>query len=131
MSTKLTRRKMLQDTAKLALGSTILMSNPLRVFGTSQDNKSRVILLRNASLLDAAGKIDKNVLSEMMDEAIVKLTLTGSPSEAWKQIIRPDDVVGIKTNQWRSLPTPPELENILKARVMEAGVDEKDISIKD
>ncbi|HJZ38858.1 MAG TPA: hypothetical protein VJ203_00665 [Bacteroidales bacterium] len=131
MSTKLTRRKMLQDTAKLALGSTILMSNPLRVFGTSQDNKSRVVLVRNASLLDAAGKIDKRVLSEMMDEAIVKLTLAGSPSEAWKKIIRPDDVVGIKTNQWRSLPTPPELEDILKAGVMQAGVGENDISIKD
>jgi hypothetical protein len=131
MQTKLTRRKMLQDTARFALGSAVLMSNPLGAFGSSEDKKARVVLIRNAALINASGTIDKKVLTAMMDEAVVKLTQTGSVAEAWKKIIRPEDVVGIKTNQWRSLPTPAELEEILKARVMDTGVTESNISVKD
>lgn len=122
---------MLQDTARFALGSTVLMSNPLGAFGNREDKKTRVVLIRNASLINTAGVIDKNVLTAMMDEALVKLTQTGSVAEAWKKIIRPEDVVGIKTNQWRSLPTPAALEEILKTRVMETGVSENNISVKD
>jgi hypothetical protein len=40
-------------------------------------------------------------------------------------------VVGIKTNVWSYLATPPELEKAIKSRVMEAGVADKNISIKD
>jgi hypothetical protein len=130
MSSKLTRRKMLQDTARLAIGGTILLNSPLRVFGNNQESKSRVILIRNEALTDASGAIDQQVLSKMLDEAVVKLTQTGSSAEAWRKIIKPDDVVGIKSNVWR-LRTPVELENILKSRVLEVGVKESDVSIND
>jgi hypothetical protein len=130
MSSKLTRRKMLQDTARLAIGGTILLNSPLRVFGNNQESKSRVILIRNEALTDASGAIDQQVLSKMLDEAVVKLTQTGSSAEAWRKIIKPDDVVGIKSTVWR-LRTPVELENILKSRVLEVGVKESDVSIND
>jgi len=39
--------------------------------------------------------------------------------------------VGIKTNEWNYLPTPPELEAAIKKRVMDAGVSAKNISITD
>jgi hypothetical protein len=131
MSKKLTRRQMLQDTAKLALGSTLLMNTPMRIFGSSQENKSRVVLIRNRDLLNGEGMINQGILSGMLDEAVVKLAGTGSPTQAWKKIIRNDDVVGIKSNHWNSLPTPVELENILKSRVIAAGVKESDVSIND
>jgi hypothetical protein len=131
MKTKLTRRKMLQKSATLALGSAFLMHAPARIFGSSQEKPSRVVLIRDKALLDASGNINQQVLSAMVDEGMVKLTRSGSPAEAWKQIILPEDVVGIKTNYWNPLRTPIELEKIIKARVMATGVTEENISIND
>jgi hypothetical protein len=131
MSTKLTRRKMLQDTAAMALGGTFLLNAPFRVFGNAPETKSRVVLVRNEALLNSSGLIDQQVLAAMLDEAVVKLTQTKVPAEAWKKIIKPADVVGIKSNFWRELRTPPELENIIKSRVIGAGVKEGDVSIND
>jgi hypothetical protein len=115
MQTKLTRRIMLQKSATLALGSAFLMHAPARVFGSSQEKPSRVVLIRDKALLDASGNINQQVLSAMVDEGMVKLTRSGSPAEAWNRIIRPEDVLGIKTNYWDPLRTPIELENIIKA----------------
>jgi hypothetical protein len=122
---------MLQDTAKLALGSTFLMNTPFSVFGNSQDKKSRVVLIRDEALLNNAGILNQQVLSKMLDEALVKLTQAGSPAEAWEKIIKPDDVVGIKSNHWNELRTPPELENLLRTRVLATGIKESDVSIND
>jgi hypothetical protein len=82
-------------------------------------------------MLDAEGHLVESILSDMLDKAMVKLTDADSPAEAWKKIIRPEDVVGIKTNRWNALHTPPELENILKTRLIETGVKESEISIND
>jgi hypothetical protein len=131
MQTRITRRKMLQDSTTLALGSAFLMHAPARIFGSSQEKSSRVVLIRNKALLDTSGNIDRHVLSAMVDEAIVKLTRTGSPEEAWKHIVRPEDIVGIKTNFWEPLRTPVELEDLLKSRVLQAGVTEGNVSVND
>ncbi|MBN2814490.1 MAG: DUF362 domain-containing protein, partial [Bacteroidales bacterium] len=91
----------------------------------------RVILIRDEQLLDGAGVINKDILSRMLDEAVVKLTQAGSADQAWKQLIKPTDVLGIKTNQWNNLPTPAELEQLLKERALKIGIKEQDISIAD
>jgi len=131
MNPKLTRRKMLKDSAKLALGGTFLMNAPFSVFKNGQVRKSRVVLIRDEALLDDKGKLNQPVLAGMLNEAMRKLAETSSPAEAWKKIIRPDDVVGIKSNHWNQLATPPELESVLKSRILEAGVKESNVSIND
>jgi len=131
MKPSITRRKMIQDSATLALGTTVLMNSPFSMLGGNQQKQSRVILVRDEALLDGAGKIDQNVLSKMLDEALLKLTMVNSPADAWRKIVMPDDVVGIKTNIWNALRTPPELESILKSRVLEAGVKESNVSVND
>ncbi|MBN2813041.1 MAG: hypothetical protein JXQ80_03130, partial [Bacteroidales bacterium] len=69
MKTRLSRRQMLKDSARLAIGSTLLMSVPFPVSGIGIDKKSRVILIRDEQLLDGAGVINKDILSRMLDEA--------------------------------------------------------------
>jgi hypothetical protein len=130
MKAKLTRRKMLHDSATVALGSTILLRSPLSVF-SGQPDKTRVVLVRDANLLDSSGRINQQVLTKMLDDALVKLTGTRDGAAAWGSIIKPADVVGIKTNSWPSFPTPPELESIIKSKVLAAGVKETDVSVKD
>ena len=74
---------------------------------------------------------NSNILRQMLDEAATNLFNTKNSLTAWKNIISPEDIVGIKTNVWNYLRTPVELEEIIKQRVTEAGVDENNISIND
>lgn len=131
MQSKITRRKMLQNSASLTLGSAFLLNSSFSMHGKEQDKLTRVVLIRNANLLDQSGNLNQQILSEMLDEALIELTQTDSRADAWKKIIRPGDVVGIKTDHWNQLPTPPELESILKSRVREAGIKESDLSVND
>jgi hypothetical protein len=67
----------------------------------------------------------------MLDEAVAKLLDVGDPVEAFKRLVKPEDVVGIKTNVWSFLPTPAPVERAIRRRVMDAGVDEKSIGLDD
>jgi hypothetical protein len=94
-------------------------------------NKARIILIRHENVVDKDGKVDRAIIEEMLDEAMVKLFNVESADKAWTQIVKPSDVVGIKTNVWRYLRTPLELEDAMKRRIMAAGVQEKNIDIDD
>ncbi|MEW6368797.1 MAG: DUF362 domain-containing protein [Acidobacteriota bacterium] len=123
-----TRREFMRQSAVAALGASIALSAG-DVF--PQQQKSRVILIRNQAALDENLKIDQRVLGQMLDEAVTALFQKKDAIEAFRAIIKPDDVVGIKTNVWNYLPTPPELENVLRERVRAAGVKEENIDIND
>ena len=46
-------------------------------------------------------------------------------------LVKPSDVVGIKSNAWDRLPTPKELETAIRRRTLDAGVAEKNVDIDD
>ena len=126
----LTRREFLK-TGTLAVAAGALFTNlPNELFGQS-NSKTRVVLIRNKDVLDKNSNINSEILNQMMDEAVRTLFGTIDASAAWKKIIKPTDIVGIKTNVWKYLPTPVELEEALKNRVMEAGVSKDSIAIDD
>ena len=93
--------------------------------------KSKVILVRNAEVLGQDRRINAKVLAKMLDDAVTALTGEAEPVAAWKQIVKPTDTVGVKSNAWHFLPTPPELEQAIKKRLLDAGVSEDRISIDD
>lgn len=127
----ITRRQALKNMAVGAAGSFLLSMLPWKTFGKSSTERSKVILIRDENLLSSSGDINKDVLENMVDRAIPELTGSGDVASAWQQIIKPEDVVGIKSNEWSNLPTPPALEQHIKKRVMETGVAENNISIDD
>ncbi len=96
-----------------------------------QRKKSRVVLVRHAEATDRLNRTDGEVLAGMLDEAMAALFNAQDAATAWSGIIRPDDAVGIKTNVWSYLRTPTELEDIVRARLRGAGVDDKRISVDD
>jgi hypothetical protein len=93
--------------------------------------KTKVILIRDKDVLDVDGNVNADIISGMLDEAVSALFETENPQEAWKKFIKPDDIVGVKSNEWGPLPTPAELEQAIKSRIMEAGVLENNIAIDD
>ena len=94
-------------------------------------DKVRVVLVRDANVMDASGTIDGAVAQRMLDDAVCALVGEPEPGQAWKTLVRAEDTVGIKTNVWAKLPTPAEVERALERRVLEAGVPESRLAVDD
>ncbi len=127
---KHSRRDWLKLSFLTSLAGYFFLQFPGKLFAKETD-KSEVILIRDKQVLKNDGNPDKRILSDMMDKAITALTGINNSSDAWKSIIKPDDIVGIKSNEWSHLPTPEVLEEILKERLSDAGVREQNISVRD
>ena len=95
------------------------------------DEKVRVVLVRDENALDASGTPNAEVIGKMLDDGVRALVGQGDAMGAWKTLVRPEDIVGIKTNAWGKLPTPAEVEQAIKRRVMDAGVPEDKLSLDD
>lgn len=125
----LTRREFIK-TGSIAAAGAMVVGSPLNYFAMRSD-KSKVVLIRNKKVLSAEGKIVPEVLEQMLDESVSILFNTKDSAAVWKRILKPDDVLGIKTNGWRNLRTPHELEQAFKKRALTIGIKEEDISIND
>lgn len=97
----------------------------------SRGSKSRVVLIRDAQAVGEGRRINGPVIQAMLDEAVMALFDEPNPVAAWKRILKPEDVVGIKTNIWNYLPTGFELEQAIRQRVLDAGVSAGRISVLD
>ncbi len=126
----ISRRQFIKSASVAAVGTTLLLSGQ-EATAPAKSGKSRVVLVRDLNVLDENGNPRYAVVEEMLDKGIVALTGRPDPRSAWKTIIRPDDVVGIKNNRWPYLRTTAEVENAIKKRVIEVGVKEADISVDD
>ena len=124
----LTRREFVSGSA--AIAGSFYLGLPW-INGKANEKKSKVILIRDEKVLDHLMQPDASRLEEMLDTAVSELLDEKDPRRAWNQLLKSEDVVGIKTNQWSRLATPPALETILKNKVLQCGVEEKNISIDD
>ncbi len=93
--------------------------------------RAKVVLIRDQKVLDAHRKVNPAQLEKMIDDAVMALTGEPEAGAAWARLIRPEDTVGIKTNVWRFIPTPTELEQVVRQRVEAAGVASERIAIDD
>ncbi len=126
----ISRRKLLKDATFASIGGALYFNLPAKALDKHKKPKTRVVLVRHKDVIDDAGNINPVIMLQMIDNAVE--ALTGMKVEdAWKTLVSPDDIVGIKSNVWKYLPTPPELEQAVKKRVLEAGVKEENISIRD
>jgi hypothetical protein len=126
----LTRREFLKGTTSAAFAGALYLSFPEKLF-PKVEKRARVVLVRNKDVLDKFGKPKEIVVQHMLDEAVTTLLNEKDPILAWKKIVKSTDIVGIKSNVWRFLPTPRELEIAIKRRVIETGVPEMNIGIRD
>ena len=128
MKTIITRRDFLKIGAAAAVGGIIGLP---RTATAAAVGKSRVILIRNKDVVGASGSIQAEVLEQMLDQAVTTLLGTPDPMTAWQQLVKPEDVVGIKSNVWYYLPTPRSLEAAIRGRLLQAGVKKENISADD
>lgn len=78
-------------------------------------------------------RLDEEAVSELIDQAMMKLTGRASAKEAWRDIVLPDDIVGIKINPLGGpqFSTHPIIVDKIVEGVYGAGVLKKQIIIWD
>ena len=124
----ITRRDFLKGTAGLLLASSGLTAIP---HSAAAQAKIRVVVIRNMGVVGPNSEINRNILQAMLDEAACILTGEKETRLAWQSMFTKADIVGIKTNAWRYLPTPKELEGVIQQRLLDVGIPSGNISIDD
>ena len=133
MKQPLTRRDFLRETTLAVLGTTVGLPRlaPAQTVPPAQTSKSRVVLIRHPEALDENSQFNGKIIQQMLDEAVAKLLDAPDAVAAFRQLVKPKDIVGIKSNVWSYLPTPPEVEKAIKSRLLDAGVKEEAIGLDD
>lgn len=124
MGKVITRRDFIRGSTFALLGAAIGVSS-------QEKKKSKVVLIRHSDALDENSIVNEEIIQQMLDEAVKTLLGQDDPVKAFQKLVKPGEVVGIKSNVWSYLPTPPELERSIERRVINAGVKKEDISIDD
>jgi hypothetical protein len=121
-----------RDLLRLAAGITVTTGFGLGSAARARaDAEARVVLVRHAEVIGEQGKVNGEVLQSMLDEAVKTLLGSSEPLQAWQKLVKPSDVVGIKSNAWERLPTPKELEAAIRQRILDVGVAERNLDIGD
>ncbi len=123
-STSSDRRAFLQLTAGAAAAG--LLGAEAK---TAAAAKARVVLVRRPEALASDGSANGPVLHTMLNDAVAALLGTPDAGSAWRRLFGPADVVGVKSNAWAQLPTPPALEQAIRDELTKAGV--REVSIDD
>ena len=127
----LTRRDFLRDTSYGAAGITLGLSSIPGMIGDQSGIMSKVVLVRDSGAMDEEGNFNGPVIARMLDEAVTTLFGSEDASVCWKEILRPDDILGIKTNVINYFPTPSAVNQAIKNRALAVGIPEERISTRD
>ena len=95
------------------------------------DARARVVLVRRREVLGADGRVNGPVIHQMLNEAVAALLGEKDAAPAWRRIVKPSDVVGVKSNVWTPLPTPPALEQAIREELERAGVRPENVAVDD
>ena len=127
----ISRRKLLKNALFATAGTTLFFNTSLKVFGKGKRSTlTKVVLIRNKDVMNGAVP-DAKILEKMLDDAMLELTQLQDVKAAWSSVLKPRDILGIKTNVWNNLPTPPQLETILTQKAKAVGITDENISVND
>jgi uncharacterized protein (DUF362 family) len=106
---------------------------PLTTTKEKSKGPTRVVLVRNRSVLTKERSLNEAVTDEMLTEGLVRLTDTSTPEDAWRTLFKPDDIVGIKVNALggKRIATHPVVVNAIVTGLKRAGVPENNIIVWD
>lgn len=96
-SNKQTRRLFLRQSAVATAG--LLLAPHFRLSGfPSPSQKSLVIVAHSDRVIDQDGSVDPDVLQEMIDLSILRLTAKKHLKAAWGKYFSTEDIIGMKVN---------------------------------
>jgi len=123
-----------RDFLKTCIGSAVFTGGiPSFCSLLPPQEKSKVVLSRDPQLRGAGSAPDSGKLLKMLDHSMQSLYSTDSAQEAWKKVVWPGEVVGLKVNglAGRGISTNVVLVEVICERLQEAGISKKNIVIWD
>jgi hypothetical protein len=124
----ITRRDFLKGSAGLVMTAALGQGLPSQARAS---DTAKVVLVRDQDVLGPGGEVRSQVLRAMLDEGVRSLLGQQESLRAWQTLFKSWDIVGIKSNVWRNLPTPAEMEEAIRQRLLDVGVAEENIAIAD
>lgn len=121
----ITRRDFLKAGAGIAIGGFTFREDK------AQRHAGKIVLIRDKNVFSKKDDFNPKIVQKMIDEALMVLTGENDPIKAWKAILKPNDILGIKSNVWAYLPTPKEVEEAIINRAKEVGISPDRISVDD
>jgi len=125
----ISRRDFIKRSAESSLAAAAAF--PLKNAVTEPPCTSTVVLVRDTDVLTSDQGTKAEVLSRMLDTGVRALTGRDNVAEAWREIVKPHDTVGVKSNVWGPLPTPIELEQAVVKNLRAVGIEDTRISVND
>jgi hypothetical protein len=126
---ELTRRDFIRGTACAGMGIALGMATATKA-ESEGSAKSRVVVIRDAEVLDPQNKVQAEVLERILNDGIKAFAGTANAQDAWKRHFKPDDKVIIKSNVMIT-PTRPELIRAIMKGIAQAGVPIDEIRVWD
>ncbi len=93
---------------------------------SAEGGNSRVVIARDAKIRSTGTGFDSARVGQLLDRALQASFDCDSPIEAWKKVVRPGEVVGLKVNclGGRGNATHLELVEAITERLRQAGITE-------
>src|SRR4030067_2155319 len=91
----ITRRDFLRGTVYTALGATLSSNLESNVMA---GEKVKIVLIRDENGIDPQGQRNQKILQKILDDGVCELLGEEKPVQAWRRLIKPSDIVGIKSN---------------------------------
>ncbi len=120
----ITRRDFLRGTAGATLGAAT-MGGALAALAAPSP-ASQVVLVREQWVLDEQHAVNPGILKIMLRNLMIKVTGKSSLASAWRSLVKTDDVIGLVATGHLN-KTHPELIELVRASLMEAGVPKGNI----
>ncbi len=95
--------------------------------------RSKVVIARDPQVYGPSGTLDSARVQKLLDNAMQFFYDTHDPIAAWKKVVKPGEVVGLKVNTIAGpgLSTHVELVDAICERLKQAGIKPNDIVIWD
>jgi uncharacterized protein (DUF362 family) len=92
----------------------------------AEAGRSRVVIACDSKVRHAGASFDSTQVAKLLDRALQASFNVDTPLEAWKRVVRPGEVVGLKVNclGGRGNATHPELVEAITERLRQAGITE-------
>lgn len=124
------RRQFLGNAAGAAIGLSVgLALGPLSLPSAlaarlREQGRGRVVGIEHAGALESVRKENPAVVETMTHEAVKALTGKGTVSQAWRELVVPTDIVGIKLNCLAApgMSTSPAMVAAIVAGLRSAGI---------
>ena len=125
-SSGLSRRDFISRSSTLALGAAVggtLSAQPrARATPPAHGQPATVVRVRSDNVIHVQ-QVDRRVLAQMLHQGLTAVTGASSSTQAWKKLLKPDDIVGLKFNRSAAdaLGTTLPMADVLVRSLSEAG----------